>query len=41
MSILASEAVLDSREFNILSADEVEDLKKVRDRNNVYLIGIC
>ena len=30
MSLLASEAVVDSRGFDILSAEEVEELKKVR-----------
>lgn len=30
MSLLASEAVVDSREFEILSSEEVEELKKVR-----------
>lgn len=30
MSLLASEAVLDSRDFEILSSEDVEDLKTVR-----------
>ena len=30
MSLMASEAVIDSRDFEILSAEEVEELKKVR-----------
>ena len=30
MSLLASEAMVDSRGFDILSAEEVEELKKVR-----------
>lgn len=30
MSLLASEAIVDSRGFEILSAEEVEELKKVR-----------
>ncbi|KAF7294326.1 hypothetical protein HMN09_01161700 [Mycena chlorophos] len=30
LSLLASEAVVDSRDFEILSSEEVEDLKKVR-----------
>lgn len=30
ISLLASEAMLDSREFDILSAEDVEELKKVR-----------
>jgi len=30
MSLMASEAAIDSKEFDILSAEEVEDLKKVR-----------
>jgi len=29
MSLLASEAVVDSREFDILNAEEVENLKRV------------
>jgi hypothetical protein len=29
MSLMASDAVIDSREFDILSAEEIEDLKKV------------
>jgi hypothetical protein len=29
MSLLASEAVVDSRDFDILSAEDVEELKKV------------
>ena len=29
MSLMASEAVIDCREFNILGTEEVEDLKKV------------
>ena len=30
ISLLASEAVVDSREFDILSSEEVEELKKAR-----------
>jgi hypothetical protein len=30
ISLLASEAVVDSRDFEILSSEEVDDLKKVR-----------
>jgi len=30
MSLLTSEAIVDSRECEILSAEEVEELKKVR-----------
>lgn len=33
MSLLASEAIVDSRGFEILSAEEVEELKKVRHLN--------
>ena len=29
MSLMASEAIIDCREFNILGTEEVEDLKKV------------
>lgn len=35
MSLLASEAVVDSREFEILSSEEVEELKKVRFSNKL------
>lgn len=31
MSLLASEAIVDSRGFEVLSSEEVEELKKVRD----------
>lgn len=30
MSLLSSEAVVDSRDFQILSAEEVDELKRVR-----------
>lgn len=30
MSLLASEAIVDSRGFEVLNAEEVEELKKVR-----------
>ena len=30
MSLLASEAIVDSRGYDVLSSEEVEDLKKVR-----------
>ena len=36
MSLLASEAIVDSRGFDILSAEEVEDLKKVRLPANLH-----
>lgn len=36
ISLLASEELLDSREYDILSAEEVEDLKQVR--RNIGLI---
>lgn len=35
MSLLASEAIVDSREFEILSSEEVEELKKVRFSNKL------
>lgn len=35
VSLLASEAAIDSRDFEILSSEEVEDLKKVRDWQRV------
>lgn len=38
MSLLTSEAVVDSRECEILSAEEVEELKKVRMR---ITLGAC
>jgi hypothetical protein len=37
ISLLASEAVVDSREFEILTAEEVEDLKKVGLRSTPHL----
>lgn len=37
MSLLASEAIVDSRGFEVLNAEEVEELKKVRpDARAVY-----
>jgi Up-regulated During Septation len=36
MMLLTSQAVLDSREFEILSAEEVDDLKKVRGLTTYY-----
>lgn len=36
MSLMASEAVIDSRGFVILSAEEIDDLKKVG--NNLFAI---
>lgn len=38
MDLLASEAIVDSRGYQILSAEEVEELKKVRPP--VYLVYI-
>lgn len=37
MSLLASEAVIDSRDFEILSAEEAEELKKVRHHDFFYV----
>lgn len=35
MSLLASEAIVDSRGYDVLSAEEVEELKKVRTASSV------
>jgi hypothetical protein len=39
-SLLASDAVVDSREFAILTSEEVEDLKKVPAADSFYIIVI-
>jgi hypothetical protein len=36
---MASEAVIDCREFNILATEEVEDLKKVRGNPSADLMS--
>ena len=40
MSLLTSEAVVDSRECEILSAEEVEELKKVRRESICFLLAL-
>ena len=40
MSLMASEAVVDSRDFEILTAEEVDELKKVRIRTLSSLIDV-
>lgn len=37
MSLMASEAVVDSREYDVLNAEEVEELKKVCDDTRLSL----